>query len=315
MASSLNNLAAVLYRQGKLPEAESSLRELLTTERKLFGDENPALAQSLNTLAAVLRDEGKVAESGSAYREARAIERKLLAGGQKNLATSPNTEAGRVEDRNAIVGPNTAQGIPGWGEVTDPDGDCVVKADGGIITITVPGTVHTLSNFDTKKSAPRVMREVVGDFTVQVKVTGQFDPGGEAAEGVAARGRSSYNGAGILLWDSGNNYIRLERNAWVLDGGRRHSYSPLFEYWKDNKNTTPSAGRQKSFFKGECTYLRMTRHGDNIRAAVSNDGVEWIETDSITTQFPNKVKVGVAALNSSKKPFTVEFSEFKLTGE
>jgi hypothetical protein len=40
--------------------------------------------------------------------------------------------------------------------------------------------------------------------------------------------------------------------------------------------------------------------------------VGWIKTGPVTVQFPQKINVGVDAINTSKEPFTVEFAEFKL---
>jgi len=205
----------------------------------------------------------------------------------------------------------TVQSIPGWGEVTNPDGDCTFKAEEGKITITVPGGIHDISSYNRKMNAPRVLQEVDGDFTVGVKVSGEFKPG----NAVAGSGTLPFNGAGLLLWDSDKNYLRLERDVWVTPQGVRQSYGPLFEYWKDGKNMKPKGGSPRPFYKGRSTYLRITRRGDDVRVAVSHDGVEWIEVDSVTAQLPKRVRVGVAAINTSKNQFTVEFAEFKLTGK
>ena len=97
--------------------------------------------------------------------------------------------------------------------------------------------------------------------------------------------------------------------------GEHSSYLPLFEYWKDDQDLTQGAPSNKPFFKGRSAYLRLTRQGNQIRAAVSNDGVDWMETDPVTVQFPQIINVGIDAINTSKQPFTVEFTEFKLVTE
>jgi regulation of enolase protein 1 (concanavalin A-like superfamily) len=208
---------------------------------------------------------------------------------------------------------NSEPGIPGWGTVTDPDGDCNIRAENGTVSMTLPGDkVHTLGNFLATKNSPRILREVEGDFTVQVKVSGVFDPGTEAAAGVRARGRNSFNGAGLLVWDSDQNFVRLERNIWVTSSGNSYGYTPLLEYWKDNEIAIGFGGGPDTAGNVQCTYLRLSRQGDAIHVAYSRDGVEWTGRDPITVQLPKQVKVGVAAINSSKKPFEVEFSDFKL---
>ncbi|MGA9778436.1 MAG: DUF1349 domain-containing protein [Limisphaerales bacterium] len=211
----------------------------------------------------------------------------------------------------AQAGSHSGQTIPGWGRVIEPDGDCTIKAGDGTLTVTIPGTTHDLSSYRSiykKRNAPRILQEVDGDFTVQVKVSGTFEPG----KAGTLPGAHPFNGAGLLLWDNDENYLRLERNVWTASHGERASYLPLFEYWKDNQDLTQGTPSTKPFFKGRSAYLRLTRQGDQVRAAVSNNGVDWVETNPVTVQFPGKINVGVDAINTSKQPFTVEFAEFKL---
>ena len=47
-----------------------------------------------------------------------------------------------------------------------------------------------------------------------------------------------------------------------------------------------------------------------MAAAYSHDGKEWTAVKEISVELPQKVQVGVAAVNSSDKPFTVEFKDF-----
>lgn len=214
----------------------------------------------------------------------------------------------------ARAGGSAGHTIPGWGRVIEPDGDCTITAVGGKVTVAIPGTTHDLSSYRgiyKKRNAPRILQEVDGDFTAQVKVSGTFEPG----QAGTLPGAHPFNGAGLLLWDNDENYVRLERNVWTMPHGEHASYLPLFEYWKDDKDLTQGAPAPRPFFKGRSAYLRLTRQGDQIRAAVSNDGVDWMETAPVTVQFPQKIEVGIDAINTSKQPFTVEFTEFKLVSE
>ena len=52
----------------------------------------------------------------------------------------------------------------GWGEATDPEGDCQMKQTKDKVIITVPGSAHDLSG--TKKNAPRMLQESA-DFLVR----------------------------------------------------------------------------------------------------------------------------------------------------
>jgi WD40 repeat protein len=196
--------------------------------------------------------------------------------------------------------------IRSWGDVIDPVGDCTFKASEGKLTITVPGTDHNLTETDSK--APRVLQAVEGDFTIQVKVTGDFDPGKDSA----AKG-TSFNGAGLLLWIDHENYVRLERDIFSKSGGKFFSFPPLFEYWRNGKLMTGSFATDVPFFKGRSTYLRLERRAGTLVASVSHDGAEWIALAPLRIDLPKTVRVGVDAVNTSKRPFVVEFDELKLT--
>jgi regulation of enolase protein 1 (concanavalin A-like superfamily) len=199
--------------------------------------------------------------------------------------------------------------IPGWGKVIDPDGDCSVKASNGKVTISVPDTLHNLSPVIGSNS-PRVLKDVEGDFTATVKVTGDFIPGEKATK------PSGYPfvGAGLLIWQDEKNCIRLERNSWWMADQKTHAcYTPLVEYFKDgvDQGTNPGSTTNE-FFKGPSTFLRLERKADKVNAYYSHDGKDWILAKQITVDLPAKLQVGVAAVNSSDKPLAVEFEQFKI---
>jgi regulation of enolase protein 1 (concanavalin A-like superfamily) len=200
--------------------------------------------------------------------------------------------------------------IKGWGEVIDTAGQCTVKGDEHRLTIEVPGGTHDLNPTLGGMRAPRVLKEVEGDFVIQVKVTGDFKPGEESA----SPDTSSFNGAGLLIWQDSKNFIRFERNAWwVRDAGAYACYPPLFEYHKDGQfqNTNPD-GTRDDFFKGRSTWLKLERRADKLSASYSHDGKEWTEVKQIDVELPRKVQVGVAAVNTSAKPLAVEFEELSV---
>jgi WD40 repeat protein len=239
---------------------------------------------------------------------------RLIAVGQSTQGAS---EAVQVWDATRLPEPTpgveqVTQTIPGWGDVINSNGDCTIAPTGDKVTVTVPGTVHDLTDTSVQegRSAPRILRSVEGDFLLQVRVTGDFNPGQVSA----SPGKTAFNGAGLLLWIDHENYIRLERNIWSEGTGSLRCYPPLFEYWRNGKNmnTNPPA-IDASFFKGRSTYLRLERRQGTIRAACSHDGKEWITLPPLDVDLPPTVRVGVAAVNTSREPFTVEFDELKWT--
>ena len=200
--------------------------------------------------------------------------------------------------------------IRGWGTVVDPDRDCTFVEDKGKLTVKVPGSLHDLypEQTDPKKryNAPRVLREVKGDFVATVKVTADWKPGDKLAGAITV----PYNGAGLLIWVSDTQFIRLERNLWVRSG-RTFSYTGPLYYTEGREANNPNINSSECF-KGRSTWLRVARVGENLTTSISHDGKEWIETGVLTAKFPETLRVGVEAINSSDKEFAVDFEEFKV---
>lgn len=209
----------------------------------------------------------------------------------------------------AIADEKKLQTIKGWGEVVDPDGDCTVQSEKGKVTITVPEKNHNLAPV-IGQNAPRILQEVEGDFTVQVKASGDFKP----TDRSTLEGGRSFNGAGLLLWQDEKNFLRLERNSFrIPEQNLSVCYPPLLELYADGQyqNTNPEP-QPDTFFKGRSTYLRLERRGGTVRASLSDDGKEWSFVKQLRVDFPKKLKVGVAAISTSAEPFRVEFEELKV---
>jgi regulation of enolase protein 1 (concanavalin A-like superfamily) len=82
----------------------------------------------------------------------------------------------------------------------------------------------------------------------------------------------------------------------------------------DGKHQGPTQeGKPIESFQGRSTWLKLERRGDNVTAFYSHDGQEWTTAQEIVVEFPQRMLAGVAAVNTSKKPFAVEFDEFRVT--
>jgi tetratricopeptide (TPR) repeat protein len=95
VATGLNNLAGLLYAQGKYDEAEPLYQQSLAIKRKVcaihlvtsscdhsckvLGEEHPNVAASLNNLAGLLKAQGKYDEAEPLYRQSLATWRKVCA--------------------------------------------------------------------------------------------------------------------------------------------------------------------------------------------------------------------------------------------
>jgi len=201
--------------------------------------------------------------------------------------------------------PDTRVTPPGWGTPLDPDGDCKLTFDKDKLTITVPASDHALCVEFGRMNAPRVLRDVEGDFQVQVRVSGAFPDGAQSV----VKDRNAFHGAGLLLWQDEKTYVRLERANLTID--RKKTSYVSFELRRD--------GRSERFrdvtempLTGEPVYLRLERRGDTVLAAGSKDDVHWTYLAPLKMKLPQKVRVGVLAGQNTSKGFTAEFSDFKL---
>ena len=116
-----------------------------------------------------------------------------------------------------------------WTDIVDPDGDRKVELDEreNRLMMIVPGKTHLLSCRGRSHECCRVLRDINGDFDVNVRVSGTNHPGGKATTTLYP----PYHGAGILLWQDSRNYVRLEI-ATDLNHGKARPYVN-FEYRKD----------------------------------------------------------------------------------
>jgi regulation of enolase protein 1 (concanavalin A-like superfamily) len=196
----------------------------------------------------------------------------------------------------------TGRPLGEWGLAIDPDRDCTFDPGERRLAVKVPGTLHDLNPDSGKLNALRVVRPVEGDFVVRVKVAGDFQPGGRSTN---PRG-VPYNGAGIVIWSDSDNFIRLERGA-MLRGGRVGTYVAF----EEREGGYRGAVHNEVFPAGPC-YLRLERKGSRILGAVSLDGSRWKQLQPIDTVWPDRLKVGLLAINSSTEPFAPAFEEFSL---
>jgi hypothetical protein len=189
----------------------------------------------------------------------------------------------------------------GWDRPVDPDNDCKFKREKGGLTITLPGKSHDLDA--GRMNAPRLLRDVEGDFVALVRIDGKFAPSANAP-----RARElPYVSAGLVVMASDRPFACLQRS--VRRSGNRESSQAN---WMLYEAGIPGKGFGASFtLKGKPAYLRLERKGNRLLASFG-DGKKWAELRPFVVKLPKKVKVGVTASTNSTEPFSPHFDRFKL---
>lgn len=194
---------------------------------------------------------------------------------------------------------SAATKIPGLGAVVDPAGDCRISGNVERLTISVPGSDHSLDGSPNRMSAPRVLQEVKGDFTAEVTVSATYP---EKAETIVP-GRRAFQGAGLLLWVDERTYIRLERAHLPA-----YTY-PSWEMWLEGKQVRLGSARDGALAT-PATRLRLSRTGNQVSGEVSDDGKSWQKLDPFTVKLPEKVQIGVIVVHNTTSPFEATFERF-----
>jgi regulation of enolase protein 1 (concanavalin A-like superfamily) len=201
-------------------------------------------------------------------------------------------------------GGESPQKVEGWGEFVDASGQCKVRLEGTRVMIETPAGSFDLWPEGKRTNAPRLVQDASGDFTVRVKTVGNV----MGEKGAEATGRDvAFNAATLVIWQDENNFVRLDRAGMHKAGTRYHQ--TYYHINQDGKRTVQlSQGLPE-----EDSWLQLQRRGSKITAGWSVDGTTWKTYPVQDAKLADKVKVGVAALNSGTKPFVATFEDLKLT--
>jgi uncharacterized protein (TIGR03067 family) len=213
-------------------------------------------------------------------------------------------------DSAAEVIRQSNKAIPGLGTLTDPNGDCQMTGDVTRLTISIPGTDHALVTEQKRMTAPRILQEVSGDFTAQVRISANYPQNTTTI----VPGRLPFQGAGLLLWADSDTYIRLE-NAQLKferEGETHHITYPSWELRFAGKPLRMGGTMDKMIDSADMT-LRITRKGNTVTGAVSADGTEWHELDPVTVKLPETLQIGLVAGHNTTSPIEATFEKFVLT--
>jgi hypothetical protein len=217
-----------------------------------------------------------------------------------NTSPTPPPEPGALP---TVEGP-TFPGLSPW---VDPGRKARARQDEGAIVLDVPDGVHMLSPELQHHDAPMSLAEVSGDFELLVRVGGGLRPGATPIPKLPVP--IAFQGAGILIFQDPDNYLRFERAA-MSGPDRPLIQQVLVEVYRDGRPQGKPVYKDTS--DGPLT-LRLTRKGPRLECAYTPDGKNWIIVKrSAIALFPDKVRVGLAASNLSPRPFSPRFENFGL---
>ncbi len=195
--------------------------------------------------------------------------------------------------------------IEGCGQPVDPDGDCSFRPDRWMLTIDVPESHHDLSAEIGKMNAPRVLRKVDCDFTVDVEIEADFAPRNGVAEG-----RLPYQGAGIVAIQDEKNYIRVEHAAIRRPGQDELQHYVNVELRRNG--VVPPGASQTAWISSEITHVGLERRGSEFIPFVQGRGTALNPLPMMRILFPAELTVGLVAINGSTEPFSPCFKHYRL---
>jgi hypothetical protein len=204
--------------------------------------------------------------------------------------------------------------------LVDPDKDCKLKKDdeSDTIKIEIPGDkLHTLApdvvaRLDKSKplhNAPMTLTTVEGDFAVIVKVTGELSPSLNLPEDRQGNDiPSTFQGAGLLLYQDQDSFVRLERTAAVAVGSIQPTHRLLFEVVKNGKRV--ESQKYPLPPDGPACLFVIRRNGRVTCASSPDLSTAPVPINGIELHLPAKIKIGLSASNISATPFTASFESF-----
>ncbi len=195
--------------------------------------------------------------------------------------------------------------ISGIGAITNPSGDCQIAGSVTRLTMTIPAGEHLLDIELDKMTAPRVLQEVTGDFTAQVTVSGSYP----LNTSTNLADHRPFQGAGLLLFVSPQSYIRLERAQVNFKEGDETKHAS-YASWELRLESKPLRMGGAAGLTGKSTTLRLSRIGNSVHGAISEDGTTWQELDPFTLKLPEKVQIGIVGVQDTTSGFEATFENF-----
>ena len=123
----------------------------------------------------------------------------------------------------------------------------------------------------------------------------------------------TFHSQGLLLWVDDATYVRFEHAHLDRLNGVVSTYAS-WELFKDGDWIRAGRPDDGELDDGKPTRLRLTRKGNELRGAWSQDGGKtWKELEALTLDLNAKVRVGVIVNHNTDSPFSATFEGFSIT--
>jgi regulation of enolase protein 1 (concanavalin A-like superfamily) len=178
---------------------------------------------------------------------------------------------------------------------TDPNDDVLhnFTAHPGFLRLTVP-TDNDLAR-DINYDAPRLLVPQYGNFTLETLV--EFDP------------QETYQGAGLLVWQNEDNFLRLEFGYGGMGGSDKnvvfvHQHEGNYLAWVGSVDVPESLTRIE---------LRLQREGNQFTASYRQVGGTWQEIGSTEISLNSTVEIGIAQVTQyTSTAISADFDYIKI---
>jgi regulation of enolase protein 1 (concanavalin A-like superfamily) len=161
----------------------------------------------------------------------------------------------------------------------------------GVLRVTIP-TGKDL--YGDNRTAPRYVKAITGDFQIETRV--KFLP------------KENYQGAGLLIYKDGDNFMRFERAYGGLGGGGEGIRIDV----RKGADQTPLVTPGDIQTEAPEVELKIVRTGRLFTAYWREDeNAEWREAGEFESDYPDTILAGVIACNTARE-VTAEFAYIKL---
>ena len=206
--------------------------------------------------------------------------------------------------------------------------------------------MHSVAANNANVGQVPVLRPVVGDFDVRVKII----PDWEQHDWIMTRetkGFREYRGgpdlsAGLLIQVSPRHLFRWSWNSVDSNSGVYSRITPEYLIFPSGNTEHVQGGLEKSggddsmlsgddsmllntfsphetilgsykYFDSEFFWLRLQRRGNTVTSLLSTDGETWKVTAKMRVRFGNEVQVGVWCKRIASSPYVFTFEDFQLS--